>query len=265
MSDLCRTDGAVQIDQAVHLFYIVGVRHTAFAVCQAFAAEIAILFMGIAGGALAVVRMTGQVHCVGIGRVVVHQFVLAVVVGCAIVAAAASMIVIMVVPMVMSMVVSVVMIVVVVMPVVVIMVVVVPVVVVMSVVMIVVVVVVMSVVVSQPFSVRMSRYMVVIMYVFVSMLLHDSFYSVFLHCIHMLHHAAPFAKVRTAASSALLRTSSRSLISFAILIHLSLRLSSGTGNRSSLIPVPDIPFGIRFNSRYVFHAYIITYEQVFIC
>ena len=57
-----------------------------------------------------------------------------------------------------------------------------------------VVVMVMIVVVSQPFSVRMSRYMVVIMYVFVSMLLHDSFYSVFLHCIHMLHYAAPFCK-----------------------------------------------------------------------
>ena len=63
-----------------------------------------------------------------------------------------------------------------------------------SMVMIMVVIVVMIVVVSQPFSVRMSRYMVVIMYVFVSMLLYDSFYSVFLHCIHMLHHAAPFCK-----------------------------------------------------------------------
>ena len=52
----------------------------------------------------------------------------------------------------------------------------------------------MVVVVSQPFSVRMSRYMVVVMYVVVSMLLHDSFYSVFLHCIHMLHYAAPFCK-----------------------------------------------------------------------
>ena len=184
MFDLCRTDGTVQIDQAVHPFYIVGIRHTAFAVCQAFAEEIAILFMGIAGGALAVVRMTGQVHCVGIGRVVMHQFVLAVIVGCAIVAAAASMIVIMVVPMVVS--------VVVVMSVVVIMsmVVVVP----MVVVMIVTVIVVMIVIVSQPFSVRMSRYMVVVMSVFVSMLLYDSFYSVFLHCIHMLHYAAPFCK-----------------------------------------------------------------------
>ena len=158
--------------------------------------------MGIAGGALAVVRMTGQVHCVGIGRVVVHQFVLAVIVGCAIVAAAASMIVIMVVPMVVSVVVvmPVVMSVVVIMTVVVVvtvvmvvvMVVIVAMIVVMSVVVIVSVVVV--VIVSQPFSVRMSRYMVVIMYVFVSMLLHDSFYSVFLHCIHMLHHAAPFCK-----------------------------------------------------------------------
>ena len=210
MFDLCRTDGAVQIDQAVHPFYIVGVRHTAFAVCQAFAAEIAILFMGIAGGALAVVRMTGQVHCVGIGRVVVHQFVLAVVVGCAIVAAAASMIVIMVVPMVMSMVVSVVVIMsvvvsvvmIVVMVVVMVVVVIVAMIVVMSVVVIVAMVVVMSVVVvmvvvvvvSQPFSVRMSRYMVVVMYVVVSMLLYDSFYSVFLHCIHMLHYAAPFCK-----------------------------------------------------------------------
>jgi hypothetical protein len=161
-------------------------------VCQAFAAEIAILFMGIAGGALAVVRMTGQVHCVGIGRVVVHQFVLAVIVGCAIVAAAASMIVIMVVPMVVPvpMVVSVV----VVMPVVMCVVVIMTVVVVMIVVVIVSVVVVMIVIVSQPFSVRMSRYMVVVMYVVVSMLLHDSFYSVFLHCIHMLHYAAPFCK-----------------------------------------------------------------------
>ena len=192
MFDLCRTDGTVQIDQAVHPFYIVGVRHTAFAVCQAFAAEIAILFMGIAGGALAVVRMTGQVHCVGIGRVVVHQFVLAVIVGCAIVAAAASMIVIMVVPMVVSVVV--VMSVVVIMSVVVSVVMVVAMVVVMIVVMIVTVIVVVVVFVSQPFSVRMSRYMVVVMYVVVSMLLYDSFYSVFLHCIHMLHYAAPFCK-----------------------------------------------------------------------
>ena len=64
----------------------------------------------------------------------------------------------------------------------------------MVVVMIVTVIVVMIVIVSQPFSVRMSRYMVVVMYVVVSMLLHDSFYSVFLHCIHMLHYAAPFCK-----------------------------------------------------------------------
>jgi hypothetical protein len=67
-------------------------------------------------------------------------------------------------------------------------------VVVMIVVMIVTVIVVVVVFVSQPFSVRMSRYMVVVMYVVVSMLLHDSFYSVFLHCIHMLHYAAPFCK-----------------------------------------------------------------------
>ena len=136
--------------------------------------------------------MTGQVHCVGIGRVVVHQFVLAVVVGCAIVAAAASMIVIMIVVVSVIVVVSMVM--------VVSMVVIMPVVMVVSMVMVVIVVVVVSVVmvvivvVSQPFSVRMSRYMVVVMYVFVSMLLYDSFYSVFLHCIHMLHHAAPFCK-----------------------------------------------------------------------
>jgi hypothetical protein len=58
----------------------------------------------------------------------------------------------------------------------------------------VVMIVVMIVIVSQPFSVRMSRYMVVVMSVFVSMLLYDSFYSVFLHCIHMLHYAAPFCK-----------------------------------------------------------------------
>jgi len=191
-------------------------------VCQAFAAEIAILFMGVAGGTLAVVRMTGQMHCVGIGRIVVHQFVLAVIVGCAIVAAAASVIVsmvmsvvvIVVVSMVMVMVVPVVVSMVVIMPVVMVvivvvsvsvvmvvsMVVIMPVVMVVSMVMVVIVVVIVSVVmvvivvVSQPFSVRMSRYMVVIMYVFVSMLLHDSFYSVFLHCIHMLHHAAPFCK-----------------------------------------------------------------------
>ena len=166
--------------------------------------------MGIAGGALTVVRMTGQVHCVGIGRVVVHQFVLAVIVGCAIVAAAASMIVIMIVimvvpmvmPVVMSMVVSVVVIVtvvvvvtvVVIMSVVVSVVMVVAMVVVMIVVMIVTVIVVVVVFVSQRFPVRMSRYMVVVMSVFVSMLLHDSFYSVFLHCIHMLHYAAPFCK-----------------------------------------------------------------------
>ena len=218
MFDLCRADGAVQIDQAVHPFYIVGIRHTAFAVCQAFAAEIAILFMGIAGGALAVVRMTGQVHCVGIGRIVVHQFVLAVVVGCAIVAAAASVVVIVVVivPMIVSVVMSVVVIVSVVVVVTVVVIMVVPVVVIMAVVvimsvvmivvmvvvmvvvvvvvMVVVMIVVMIVIVSQPFSVRMSRYMVVVMYVVVSMLLYDSFYSVFLHCIHMLHYAAPFCK-----------------------------------------------------------------------
>jgi hypothetical protein len=76
------------------------------------------------------------------------------------------------------------------------MVVVMPVVVVVTVVMIVVMIVTVIVVVfvSQPFSVRMSRYMVVVMYVVVSMLLYDSFYSVFLHCIHMLHYAAPFCK-----------------------------------------------------------------------
>ena len=251
---------------SVHPFYIVGVRHTAFAVCQAFAAEIAILFMGIAGGALAVVRMTGQVHCVGIGRVVVHQFVLAVVVGCAIVAAAASMIVIMVVPMVMSMVVSVVVImsvvvsvvvsVVMIVVMVVVMVVVVSqpfsvrmsrymvvvmyvvVIVAMVVVMSVVVVMVVVVVVSQPFSVRMSRYMVVVMYVVVSMLLYDSFYSFSSTASTCCITPLPFAKVRTAASSALLRTSSRSLISFAILIHLSLRLRSGTGEPFFIIPRP---------------------------
>ena len=64
----------------------------------------------------------------------------------------------------------------------------------MVVIMVVSVVVVMYVIVSQPFSVRMSRHMVVVMYVFVSMLLHDSFYSVFLHCIYVLHHTAPFCK-----------------------------------------------------------------------
>ena len=114
-----------------------------------------------------------------IGCIVMHQFVFAVVMRF-IATTAGTMLVVMVVSVVMVM--SVVM--------------VVPVVMVMSVVMVVpvVMVMVMYVIVSQPFSVRMSRNMVVVMYVFVSMLLHDSFYSVFLHCIHVLHHAAPFCK-----------------------------------------------------------------------
>jgi hypothetical protein len=131
--------------------------------------------------------------------------------------------------------------------------------------MIVSVVMVVVVVVSQPFSVRMSRYMVVVMYVVVSMLLHDSFYSVFLHCIHMLHYAAPFCK---GTYCGVFRTAADVFQISDFFSHFnSPFLAPALRDWGTVLPgpVPDIPFGIRFNSRYVFHAYIITYEQLFIC
>ena len=155
MFDLCRANGTVQIDNAVHPFYVVRIRHPAFAVGQTFPAEIAVFFVRITGFAVAVIRMARHMPFVGIGCVMVHQLMFAVVVSCAIIAAAASMImvvsmimivsmvmvvsVIMVVVMSMIMVVSMVMVVSVVVSVVVIMVVVMVVSVVMVVIMIVVV------------------------------------------------------------------------------------------------------------------------------
>ena len=94
MLNFCGANGAVQIDQAVNPLHVVGVRHTAFAVGQAFAAVIAVLFMGIAGRTFAIVRMTGQMRFMCIGRVVVYKFMLVVVVGSAIIAAATSMVVV---------------------------------------------------------------------------------------------------------------------------------------------------------------------------
>ena len=115
MFDFCRANGTVQIDKAVHPFYVVRIRHTAFAVGQAFPAEIAVFFMRITGFAVAVIRMARHMPFVGIGCIVVYQLVFAVVVSCAIVAAATSMVMvvsmIVVMSVVMIMVVSVVMVV----------------------------------------------------------------------------------------------------------------------------------------------------------
>ena len=47
---------------------------------QAFAAVIAVLFMGIAGRTFAIIRMTGQMRFMCIERIVVRQFMFAVVV-----------------------------------------------------------------------------------------------------------------------------------------------------------------------------------------
>ena len=156
MFDFCRANGTVQIDKAVHPFYVVRIRHPAFAVGQTFPAEIAVFFVRITGFAVAVIRMARHMPFVGIGCVMVHQLMFAVVVSCAIIAAAASMIMVVSVVMIMSvvMVVSVVMVmsmvmvvsVIVVMPVVVVVVMVVS--VVMVVIMIVVMVVIMIVVVQ---------------------------------------------------------------------------------------------------------------------
>ena len=81
MLDLGRANGAVQIDQFVNALDIVRVRHTAFAMGKAFPAEIAILLMGIAYLAVARLRMPIHMRLVGIGRVVMHQLMFAVVMG----------------------------------------------------------------------------------------------------------------------------------------------------------------------------------------
>jgi hypothetical protein len=183
MFNLCRANGAIQIDQAVNPLHIVGVRHTALAVCQAFPAEIAIFFMGIAGITLAVVRMAGQMHCVCIGRVMVYQFVFAVVVGLiAATTGAMLMSMIVVVPVIVAVLMSMIVVVSVVMPVLMSMIVVVSMVVsmvvVMSVVMrmlmavIVVVIMFMQMFVGHAFPVGMGRNMIVVVIMLVSMLLH---------------------------------------------------------------------------------------------
>ena len=156
MFDLCRANGTVQIDKAVHPFYVVRIRHTAFAVGQAFPAEIAVFFMRITGFAVAVVRMTRHMPFMCVGCIVVYQLVFAVVVSCAIVAAATSMVMVvsMIVVMSVVMIVSMIMIVSVVMVVSVIMVVVmvVSMVMVVSVVMVVIMIVVVQCFVFQIFS-----------------------------------------------------------------------------------------------------------------
>jgi hypothetical protein len=240
MFNLCRANGAIQIDQTVNPLHIVGVRHTALAVCQAFPAEIAIFFMGIAGIALAVVRMAGQMHCVCIGRVMVYQFVFAVVVG-PITATTGAMLMPMVV--VMSMVVAVVMSVVVVMRmlmdviVTMFMVVIVIMIVRMLMPMIVIVIMFMQMFVGHAFPMGMGRNMVVVMDVLVGMLLHDTVNRIFLNCIHVLHLAASFSK---GAYSRVFRTAANlfqvSHFFFHIVTHLSLRLSSGTAELLSRFP-----------------------------
>ena len=206
MFNLCRANGAIQIDQTVNPLHIVGVRHTALAVCQAFPAEIAIFFMGIAGIALAVVRMAGQMHCVCIGCVVVYQFVFAVVVG-PITATTGAMLMPMVVVMRMLM----------------------P--------MIVIVIMFMQMFVGHAFPMGMGRNMVVVMDVLVGMLLHDTVNRIFLNCIHVLHIAASFSK---GAYSRVFRTAANlfqvSHFFFHIVTHLSLRLSSGTAELLSRFP-----------------------------
>jgi hypothetical protein len=183
--------------------------------------------MGIAGIALAVVRMAGQMHCVCIGRVMVNQFVFAVVVG-PITATTGAMLMPMVV--VMSMVVVVVMSMVVVM--------VMSMVVVMRMLMAVIVIMIMiMVVIVKSFPVGMGRNMVVVMDVLVGMLLHDTVNRIFLNCIHVLHLAASFSK---GAYSRVFRTAANlfqvSHFFFHIVTHLSLRLSSGTAELLSRFP-----------------------------
>ena len=127
MLDLGRANWAVQIDQFVNALDIFRVRHAALAVSQTFSAIIAIFLMRIAFLAGTFVRMACHMRFMSIGRVMMHQLMLAVVVrffGSMVMVVIVSMImsVVMAVSMVMTVIVVVVMSVFMIMPVVVLMV-----------------------------------------------------------------------------------------------------------------------------------------------
>jgi hypothetical protein len=108
MLDLGSANGAVQVDQFVNALDILCVRHSAFAVGQALSAKIAVFFVPIADLAFAFVRVAVHMRFMSVGRVMMRQLMLAVVVrffGSMVMVVTMFMAVVVVMPVVMSMVV----------------------------------------------------------------------------------------------------------------------------------------------------------------
>ena len=108
------------------------------------------------------------------------------------------------------------------------------------------------VIVGHAFPMGMGRYMIMVVYMFVSMLLYDPFDGVLLNRVFVLHNAA---SLREGTDCSIFRAAADFFQVFHFVCHIlspflapELRVRGTYSISVSQFPGPDIPFGIRFNS-----------------